>query len=186
MKKSNIKEIEILKPGEFSLPSSMISEIKKEVIDYILDEIGLAEHILRYYFESSVYDIFRPFIIDQMIFNNHEVLKNGEEILVSHNNENIIDEQDIKDYIDSKPELEKYLKQLIWKFYYDNVDINEMYREAINQVKQDKKEIEDANETYDKWDLKRSVQEASYSFLFYLDDVIDDNNFERFLEKEFL
>jgi len=186
MKKSNIKEIEILKPGEFSLPSSMISEIKKEVIDYILDEIGLAEHILRYYFESSVYDIFRPFIIDQMIFNNHEVLKNGEEILVSHNNENIIDEQDIKDYIDSKPELEKYLKQLIWKFYYDNVDINEMYREAINQVKQDKKEIEDADETYDKWDLKRSVQEASYSFLFYLDDVIDDNNFERFLEKEFL
>jgi hypothetical protein len=174
------------------LPSNTTSEVRKHVISYILDEINFTSEkdMLSYYFEPHIYDMFKSFIIDQMVFNNHEILKNGEEILVSHNDENIINEQDIKDYIDSKPELEKYLKQLMWKFYYDNVDINEIYREALNQAQADKKDFDDDGENYNEWDIERSVDRAinNLSFSYYLDDVIyeNDNDFKEFLEKEFL
>ena len=182
-----MNEIQINRPLP-PLSSDISSEVKKQVIDYIIDQMNNRGSVLDYYLDSSIYDTFKSFIIDQMIFNNYEVFKDGEEILVSYNNENIIDEQDVIDYVENNSELEKYLEQLLMTFYYENVDINGVLTVALNQARQDKKDFEDDGENYGKWDIEYSVNRAidNLSFSTYFSDVIYDNNFEEFIQKEFL
>ena len=165
------------------------NEINKQVINILKNEIitGFKDitDLTYYYFDFQSINIFKQFIIDQMIFNNYEVFKNGQEILVSYNNKNIINEKDIIDYINENHNLKKYLKQLLVKFYYENVEVNEIINAAIKQAIKDKKDFKDANEKYNVTDVEYTVDKVIDNYHYVFEDVLNDDNFTDFIKKEF-
>ena len=139
-----LHEIKVTPPDSFFSSST----IKDYIIPYITEEISDIYEIDIFSFLSSteIETILYPFIIDQMIFNNHELLINGEEVLVSYNNQNLVTDKDIEDYIDTNPEISKYLIKLVINFYYENIDFNKLFELVKNQVKQDKIESDKEGE----------------------------------------
>jgi hypothetical protein len=130
-----------LPPRYFSsLKSKWISILKDLLQEYIVSEI-------RQIYANSYYDDYllndeagQNFIIDQMIYNNHEVNIDGNEMFVSNNNRDLIDEDEIKDYVESNTELKKYLKKILIKFYYKSIDINQISRIIWKEIESKYKE----------------------------------------------
>ena len=180
-----LKEINI-KPSGTSLSSEIINKIKTEVAEYLAYEVSHINNrtAVSYYLDSNIYDTLYSFVVDQMIFTNHEVFKNGEETLVSHNNVDIIEEEDILDYIESNLELQSYLKQLLITFYSENVDIKCLTNAALNKAQQDQQYFKN---DYNLYDIELSVQYAmsNNNCDYYVPDVVTDNDFESFLKQEF-
>jgi hypothetical protein len=186
-----INEITVYKPvSPPSIPNEIKEQIKNRIISFITDEIAdqfQPEQIVQYFLENAP-DIFEPFIIDQMIFNNYEVFKNGEEILLSYNNQNIIDEQDIIDYINTKPDLQEYLSKILKEFYLENVEVDTIYKNVL-KLAQESYAADDyifRNKRIDNYYLDHWIKDnVEYT---YLGDIIDSDlaHFEQFLEKKFL
>jgi hypothetical protein len=190
-----LKEIVIKTPSE-SLSPEIVNSIKTIVVEFIVEQLKFAANsylkrtanIVDYYFQPDVLDVFTSFITDQMIFNNYEVFKNGKEILVSHSNRNMINEEDIRDYIESNPELQSYLRQLLYTFYQKNVDIGCLTKAALQQAYKDQRYFKQEEDAYDSSDVLLTVEYAMenndcnyYGF----PDVIEDNDFNGFLTQEF-
>jgi len=190
-----LKEIVVKAPSE-SLSPEIINKIRNLVVEFIADELKFAangylkktSNIVDYYFQPDVQDVFTSFITDQMIFNNYEVFKNGKEILVSHNNRNMINEEDIRDYIESNPELQSYLRQLLYTFYQENVDVDCLTKAALQQAYKDQRWFKEEEDTYDLSDASLTVQYAMKNHTcnhYDFPDVIEDNDFNGFLTQEF-
>jgi hypothetical protein len=190
-----LKEIVVKTPSE-SLSPEIVNSIKTIVVEFIVEQLKFAANsylkrtanIVDYYFQPDVLDVFTSFITDQMIFNNYEVFKNGKEILVSHNNRNMINEEDIRDYIESNPELQSYLRQLLYTFYQKNVDVGCLTKAALQQAYKDQRYFKKKEDAYDSSDVLLTVEYAMenndcnyYGF----PDVIEDNDFNGFLTQEF-
>jgi hypothetical protein len=190
-----LKEIVIKTPSE-SLSPEIVNSIKTIVVEFIVEQLKFAANsylkrtanIVDYYLQPDVLDVFTSFITDQMIFNNYEVFKNGNEILVSHNNRNMINEEDIRDYIESNPELQSYLRQLLYTFYQKNVDVGCLTKAALQQAYKDQRYFKKEEDAYDSSDVLLTVEYAMenndcnyYGF----PDVIEDNDFNGFLTQEF-
>jgi hypothetical protein len=181
-----LNEMRVNKPKSltYGISPEIISKIKDYVVLRVIDTFESDGIDLDYLIEQ--YDVLKSFIIDQMIFNNHEIFKDGEEILLSYNNEDLIDEENIKEYLEINPNLKNYLYKLITKFYEENVDIDCLFRSALAQVKKDIIDYDD--EIYTTKSVKYSVDEVINNndcYSFYLADVIDDNDFESYLIGEF-
>jgi hypothetical protein len=57
-------------------------------------------------------------------FNNHEILKNGQDMLVSLSNAKLVNKTDIIDYINENIDLKRYLEKITWRYYIKNVNEN--------------------------------------------------------------
>jgi hypothetical protein len=193
--KSNksLKEIKVVGNTNI-LPSGVIEHIKDTVIEYITNEIQSAENwsiksFINQYLDESVIDTFESFIIDQMIFNHYTLYKNGNEVLVSHNTDrDLIDEKDIVDYVDENPKLQTYLKNLLRKFYFENIDIPCLTQASIRQALEDNKQFNLDGDRYSINDVYLSVEYAMGSSKCgdaNFDGVLYDYDFNSFLQQEF-
>jgi hypothetical protein len=186
----SLKEIKIQPIGAATLSPDILAAIKDDVISYITDELnGTIYNLLDYYFDSYVIDTFESFIIDQMIFNNHSITRNGKEILMSHNtNRDLITEEDIREYIDGNPSLQKYLKDIIYKFYIKHVDVECLTKASIIQAIKDKQESERYGEEYSTRNVSNSVGRVFWNSdcdSTYIGDILYGEDFNLFLQQEF-
>ena len=177
------RKIKLTKHVEKILIESVSGELK-----YLTDS---DDGGISLYFNDDVFDTFKSFIVDQMIFNHHEIFKNGEEILVSHKNGEMITEKDIDNYIETNPKLKRYLKQLLVKFYYENIDFEEILSNVIDHTLDHFGFIPmEQNSSFKHIDyiiymyIDKSIENLDYSTHPY--DVIGDNDFNGFLKNEFL
>jgi len=193
--KSNksLKEIKVVGNTNI-LPPGIIEHVKDTVIEYITNEIHSAEEwsiksFINQYLDRSVIDTFESFIIDQMIFNHYTLYKNGNEVLVSHNTDrDLIDEKDIVDYVDENPKLQTYLKNLLRKFYFENIDIPCLTQASIRQALEDNKQFNLDGDRYGIDDVYLSVEyamENSKCGDANFDGVLYDYDFNSFLQQEF-
>ena len=193
--KSNksLKEIKVVGNASI-LPSGIIEHVKDTVIEYITNEIQSAENwsiksFINQYLDESVIDTFKSFIIDQMIFNHYTLYKNGNEVLVSHNTDrDLIDEKDIVDYVNENPKLQTYLKNLLRKFYFENIDIPCLTLASIRQALEDNKQFTSDGDRYSTNDVYLSVEYAMGSSKCgdaNFDGVLYDYDFDSFLQQEF-
>jgi hypothetical protein len=166
------------------------SKIDKFAFEYIINELHDVgkDDVIEYYFESSghdnIYSIFRKFIIDQMIANNYEIVKNNKDILVSQSNQNLITDEDIIDYINSKPKLKQFLTQTIWTFYLDNINFNEIKQTIFDRIKG--MPGVDINDDYLEWIIEDIISDE-YVVPYMVDFIYDNaDEFELYLEKTFL
>lgn len=181
-----IKLIDILSEIVVKGPSPRLDTnttefVKDYIINYIKDNILIDSEIgdiLDIYFDREIYDITHNFISEQMIHNNYELYKNNDEILVSYNNRDIVDEDDIRNYIDEHPNLEKYLKKLIFNFYWSQIDISELYSKSIPLVK----------DYMDKWEIINIIDNILEDEELYLEYILEDYIYEfgEYIRKEFL
>jgi hypothetical protein len=190
-----IRLTDILREMRVNDPANNRNSILKPKIDkfafeYIIDELHYIgkDDVIEYYFESSghdnIYSIFRKFIIDQMIANNYEIIKNNKDILVSQSNQNSITDKDIIDYINSKPKLKQFLTQTIWTFYLDNINFNEIRQTIFDKIKG----MPDVyiNDDYIEWIIKDIISDE-YVVPYMMDFIYDNaDEFELYLEKTFL
>jgi len=182
--KSTLSEIKINTPND---PLGPIRDIvETSIIDYI---INLAKD-----WKDSVIpyliglDVVQEFIKDQMIFSNQEIQVNGKEILLSPNNRNLIKMEDITEYLEQTPNLKRFLEKTLWSFYFDTIgsDFNKMYGFCLSYVKKHWHSSEGIIE----WFIINLTEDALEDWQdqndsLYPEDVIDDYDFEEYLEKEF-
>jgi hypothetical protein len=177
-----LKEIKVNKPPspiEFENLNKLKGFIIVRLKEIIEDEINISlssllenENVIKY-------------IINDMISNNHEIVRKGEEILVSHSNINLLNEKDISNYLENNNQLDEYFKSLILEFYYDQIDINSIYKKAKDELK--KFEIEDDEEVTN-WDLKyisNNIMDNDEDI--YLEDITWDNpEFDNFINSKLI
>jgi hypothetical protein len=188
----NLKEIRVNAPHVSSLSPEMINIIKDGIISYIKEEVRFSENynfIDNYFDNSDVQDLFKSFIFDQMVFSHYSIARNGKEVLVSHNtNIDNITEEEIREYIDSNATLKKYLKDLLYKFYFEHVDISCLTKDSIQNAMRLKKKFEEDGENFDKWDATSVVHNVIGSEdcpSIFFSDVLYDNDLYSFLQQEF-
>jgi len=137
---TNIEEIEVnisnlhkRRSHKFNTTQNLKQKLKKILLDNTLNKLseGLTTDELTHFFientsdsSNGVQDLFRSFIIDQMIFSNYEIYSKGQEILVSHNNTTLVSDKDIKEYVENNKKLIKYLKILLMKYIYQTAQQN--------------------------------------------------------------
>jgi hypothetical protein len=133
-----LEEIKVNSPQDKSLPSFMIEIINDTIVNNIKGMLQRedSKYIDNFHQDGPVFELLSNFIIDQMILNNHEILKGKEEILVSNKTRNLVDENDIRDYLEENDNLNKYLERIIWTFYFNTVDIATVKREITNDIKE--------------------------------------------------
>ena len=157
-------------------------EIVKQLKGIILDVGGT---YLTFLLETNpqIHDLLYQFVKEQMVFNNYEILRNGEETLVTFNNQNLVKEQDIIDYIDEHPELEKFLETITWSFYFDNVNFDSIFAECVRIIKS-----EGSEEDTSKYHIEFLVNDVLLdSPLIYPEDLFYEkqNEFEDYLTEKF-
>lgn len=170
----------IVKGPSPRLDTNTTEFVKDYIINYIKDNMLIDSEIgdiLDIYFDREIYDITHNFISEQMIHNNYELYKNNDEILVSYNNRDIVDEDDIRNYIDEHPNLEKYLKKLIFNFHWSQIDIYELYSKSMSLVRN----------YMDKWEIKDIINDILENTELYLEDILEDTyGFGEYIRREFL
>ena len=189
---NKIYEATIMYGDDYALSPEMINIIKDGIISYIKEELIYSEKydtIDSYYDNNDVQNLFKSFIFDQMVFSHYSIVRNGKEVLVSHNtNIDNITEEEIREYISNNALLEKYLKDLLYKFYFEHVDIPCITKHSIQNAIKLKKEFEKDGENFDKWDAVSVVQniiDSIYCPSIYFSDVLSDNDLHSFLQQEF-
>lgn len=178
-----LNEIKIEKPLSVKSKEN-ITIIREYLGELVYDEIKKmynSSYLLDFYFtDPDTYDVLRNFIIDQMIFSNYEIYRNKEEILVSHNNRNLINKNHIKDYINENKNIQKYLKKLIIKFCYENINEREIISSILEILE---------NNSFTSENLKLYIRNIfdGLEHLYDFNEIFDDNliNFPNFLSKEF-
>jgi hypothetical protein len=149
-------------------------------LDYLLDEVYISDG-------DSNYDIVASFIIEQMIANNYELYNNGEEILLTNSNSNLITREDIENYLEENIRLKKYLEKLTWEYYFNEIDINDLYRECIRAVKNDMEHGNWGEGEYDKEDFESIVDKELDNYDLWPDSILTYNpKFQDYLQSKFL
>jgi len=102
-----------------------IKEIKfnnKYFLDYLLNQTAY----------NNAYSVVARFIKLHMIANNHEILKNGQDMLVSLSNAKLVNKADMIDYINENIDLKRYLEKITWRYYIKNV--NEKRDDIVDNI----------------------------------------------------
>jgi hypothetical protein len=134
--KDKLLEIKIQKPvGSNDLEAKILDEIKNKVKDYIVNEIEDNQDAADMAIQELINLDKLSFLKDQMIEDNYEFSKNGEEILSSPSNIDSIEEEQIREYIEETPEIKKKLLDLFWGFYFENLDYNKYIFMVLNKMK---------------------------------------------------
>jgi hypothetical protein len=193
---NKLGEIKINKPKvSITLSEEAQNIIKDRVISYIKEIIQEDGYTFLYYLLDEVYisdgdsnyDIVASFIIEQMIANNYELYHNGEEILLTNSNSNLVTREDIENYLEENIRLKKYLEKLTWEYYFDEININDLYHDCIRAVKKDMERGNWGEGEYDKRDFESIVDKELDNHNLWPDYILTYNpEFQDYLQSQFL
>jgi hypothetical protein len=169
----------IIKDRVIKYIKEIIQDYNNSVLYDLLDDTYISEG-------DSNYDIVSSFIIEQMIANNYELYHNGEEILLTNSNSNLVTKEDIENYLEENTRLKKYLEKISWKYYFDEINIDDLYSKCIKYVRN---QIEDWGEgEFDKDEFESMVDKAlDNQDTLYPDNIFNYNpEFQDYLQTKFL
>jgi hypothetical protein len=137
----NLDEIKIKDPQVDAMDSD-VEDLIREQINKEIDKLAIKEiksnntyfldYLLNQTAYTNAYSVVARFIKLHMIANNHEVLKNGQDILVSLSNAKLVNKADMIDYINENIDLKRYLEKITWRYYIKNV--NEKRDDIVDNI----------------------------------------------------
>jgi hypothetical protein len=140
-KNQPLNEYKINKPTD-SLPSDFMNDVKDAINRHI---VSLVKDHEEYYDTPAVefvkdekydtHDIIIDFIKEHMVVNHYEFEKDGKEIIASPLNVSTISGEDVLDYLNDNVDLKRYINKVIWKAYFEAIDINEIRNKVFNYIK---------------------------------------------------
>ena len=83
----------------------------------------------------GTHDAIIEFIREHMVVNHYEFEKDGKEIIASPLNVSTISDEDVLDYLNDNTELKRYINKVIWKAYFETVDIGDVRNKVFNYIK---------------------------------------------------
>ena len=189
MKQKKLSEILVQPAGNveaYKVRKELEAIIDKAVQKYytdILGEINFEFWKLLIEDDELYEDVLRPFILEQMVFNNYELTKNGKRLLVTHNHRNFVSKADIYAYIDNplsngSKELKNYLNQVVGEYNKELFDtyIADEKSKFIRKFIKSESLPEDLQDTVEKW-----VDELGY---YIPDELYSDVNFKEYMNKK--
>jgi hypothetical protein len=140
-KAQSLNEYKINKPTD-SLPSDFMNNVKDAINRHI---VSLVKDHEEYYDTPAVefvkdekygtHDTVIDFIKEHMVVNHYEFEKDGKEIIASPLNVSTISDEDVLDYLNDNVDLKRYINKVIWKAYFETIDINEIRNKVFNYIK---------------------------------------------------
>jgi len=140
-KAQSLNEYKINKPTD-SLPSDFMNDVKDAINRHI---VSLVKDHEEYYDTPAVefvkdekygtHDTVIDFIKEHMVVNHYEFEKDGKEIIASPLNVSTISDEDVLDYLNDNVDLKRYINKVIWKAYFEAIDINEIRNKVFNYIK---------------------------------------------------
>jgi hypothetical protein len=172
-----------IKEGIIEMISYMMLESSNSdynMFSYILNEDYVDASI------NDTYNVTTNFVIQDMIANNYELTKDGEEILVSHSNEDLITREDIIDYIKENKSLKKYLEKTFWKYYLEKIRQN--LPELIDQIDKLLDPHSELNVSLSRFVryFGSDIEDTIYNNKLDIDSVFTDPNFNDYWRKNLL
>lgn len=180
--------------------SQLLKEIKihqprKEedtIIQYIKDSISQWMKIeIEDYYEGLMLSLVQEnediitFIKNNMIENNHELLRGGHPYLVTYDTK--ITEKELLEYIDDNREVISYINDIIFRYYFEQHNL----KDYITSIKQSFYKDFDTWFEEDKQDtdiIRGDIEDLVFNTIednidLYLDDLPYDQDFKNFLYK---
>ena len=158
-KTQSLNEYKINKPSE-PIPTAFTDQVKDAINRHILsnvkeytDENGnpVVEFIKDE--KYGTHDAIIEFIKEHMVVNHYEFEKDGKEIIASPLNVSTINDEDVLDYLNSNTDLKSYINKVIWKAYFEAVDIGDIRNKVLNYISKEAGELNYYNNTDDYFDV---------------------------------
>ena len=188
MKQKKLSEIIVQPAGNIEahkLRKELEAIIDKAVQNYYTDisgEINFEFWKLLIEDDELYEDVLRPFILEQMVFNNYELTKNGKRLLVTHNHQNFVSKADIYAYIDDplnngSKELKNYLNQVVREYSKELFD---------TYIADEKSKFIRKFKSKPPWgDLQDMVEKWVDGLEYYIpDELYSDVNFKEYMNKK--
>ena len=174
-----LNEIKVEKP--VSLPNKMEEYLDQFLNEAYNDEIlefdkYFKENTLKTLIDSGdfeINDLIANFVKDQMVFNNHHIIRGNKEILLNFSNLNLVTKQDILDYAKEHPKLNEFLYSLIKEMYIEN-ELNPHFDKSRSELLAELIELLDEED----FDIKYYLSNAFDYYVLdpsYLDSYLDAN-----------
>ena len=200
-KERRLDEIKIKAP-QVSIIEPDIEDYIREYINKKIDKSATREiklynkYVLDYILEQNAsinnYSQVARFIKLHMIANHHEIIKNGQDMLVGLSNAKLVNKTDIIDYIDENIDLKRYLEKITWRYYIDYV--NEHRDEIVDRVIEELVLYYEGEQTLNHTDFIRDMANngvvdeiTAHQFddnqLSYPDDIFKEPEFEEYLRQ---
>ena len=158
----------------------------EEYLDQFLDE-AYNDEILEFdkYFKENtlktlidsddfeINDLIANFVKDQMVFNNHHIIRGNKEILLNFSNLNLVTKQDILDYAKEHPKLDEFLYSLIKEMYVEN-ELNPHFDKSRSELLAELIELSDEEDFDIKYYLSNTFDYYALDPS-YLDSYLDAN-----------
>jgi hypothetical protein len=139
-KNQSLNEIKINQPTP-GLPADFTNDVKDAINRHI---VSLVKDHEEYYNTPAVefvkdekydtHDAVIDFIKEHMVVNHYEFEKDGKEIIASPLNVSTISDEDVLDYLNDNIDLKRYINKVIWKAYFETIDINEIRSKVFNYI----------------------------------------------------
>ena len=177
-----LKEIKVNNPinqESYTHIELLKDELSKQLIELINEDINwIIEDLINNNEEVD------KFIKNHMIFNNYSIYNNGEDILLTFNNLDLLKNNDIKDYINEN-NIKNYLKSIINNYYLNNIEYNDLLQKIKKTYNFYIKNNLDEDEKITKYDIETIVETILWNDDEYrLDNFIYDESFNQYLFKE--
>ena len=188
MGQKRLSEIKVVKPTQsVGVTLEQLQDLKNQADIFAneiyvdeLKEVNYNPWKLLAEIDDLYEDVLRPFILEQMIFSNYELTKNGKRLLVTHNHQNFVSKSDIENYVDLNKDLRNYLNTLLFTYYKKEFDkdIAPAKIEYIRTV------VSNDNAEWIKT-LSR-FEEVAYDYVSPIEDVLSSHLFIDYMNRELL
>lgn len=166
-----LDELEIKNPGDNFKYLPYKEQINNEIKDQISNFLSSIQNEW-----SNNKTVFYVMIFDnEGMFNQYikEQISKDEDYEVENPST-----EDIIEYIKEHPDLSQHIAKIIWKFYWDVLDIDDIKSKCYKRIND---HIEDYNGYIDKHDIKNAVRYTLEDSQIYPDEIFDDNSDELML-----
>ena len=183
-KAQSLNEYKINKPSE-SIPTAFTNQIKDAINRHIIsnvkeyiDENGNPAVEFVKDEKYGTHDAIIDFIKEHMVVNHYEFEKDGKEIIASPLNTSTISDEDVLDYLNDNADLKSYINKVIWKAYFETVDIGDIRNKVLNYINKEDHELNYYNNTDDYFDVYVPLV-MNKALDYYTDpiEIFDENDF---------
>lgn len=183
-KNQSLNEYKINKPSE-SIPTAFTNQVKdainRQIISNVkeyIDENGNPAVEFVKDEKYGTHDAIIEFIKEHMVVNHYEFEKDGKEIIASPLNVSTISDEDVLDYLNDNADLKSYINKVIWKAYFETVDIGDIRNKVLNYINKENHELNYYNNTDDYFDVYVPLV-MNKALDYYTDpiEIFDENDF---------
>jgi hypothetical protein len=183
-KNQSLNEYKINKPSE-SIPTAFTNQVKDAINRHIvslvkeyIDENGNPAVEFVKDEKYGTHDAIIEFIKEHMVVNHYEFEKDGKEIIASPLNTSTISDEDVLDYLNDNTDLKSYINKVIWKAYFETVDIGDIRNKVLNYINKEDHELNYYNNTDDYFDVYVPLV-MNKALDYYTDpiEIFDENDF---------